>query len=436
MDGLLEAVGANKRVQEILICWTAPLFIGLLAFDIVVLPDVRHAPVVAAVARAVGTLHVNEFLFLLVASIAGGAFLHVNRHFIWRALEGYAWPAWLRRWRVFRAHVPECRWLQATLFTERAEIEYAKTLAQLTSAKKAAGVTPDETGRLDAASSHAKQDMIAWRAAAERANGARLFRDRRRKYPRGLGWLPRRHQPLFTFGRPADFKAGYWILPYPASPLDLTPYPGEPGYPAGLTETQIMPTLLGNAMRAMETYGANNYGLDSQLMWYDLVSAAPAGVQAALDESQFEANTLISGICTAVGLAAAATAGAAWRASVGVVDARLWVTAAVSVVVGLIIYRRLLSCIATWSMAVQTLVNRGRIALCKKYGLTLPVSPEAERRMWEGFTAGLWYGPDAGKDPAAQGAPSEAAPSPSSPADSASAATNGAADVPTDTLPR
>ena len=37
----------------------------------------------------------------------------------------------------------------------------------------------------------------------------------------------------------------------------------------------VLPTRLGNAMRAMELYGVTRFGLDSQSLWYELQSVAP-----------------------------------------------------------------------------------------------------------------------------------------------------------------
>jgi hypothetical protein len=38
---------------------------------------------------------------------------------------------------------------------------------------------------------------------------------------------------------------------------------------------QVLPTRLGNALRAMESYGREVFGLDSQTLWYELQSIAP-----------------------------------------------------------------------------------------------------------------------------------------------------------------
>ena len=380
MDGLLEGVSNNKRVQVILICWTVPLLIGSFAFVVVVLPDVRHAAVVSSVVAAVDTLHINKFLFVFAACLVTAVFLQLNRLPLWRILEGYVWPDFLRKWRIRRAHAPQCRWLQARLFFERAEAHAERAQEQLDKATKSAA-DATEIAQFRQAATQAKNAMGDWLKKLQEADRARRNRDRGRKYPKGFGWLPRRGQPLLTYGRPKGTKTGRWTLPYPAPADSMLPYPDSPRYPSDPASMQIMPTLLGNAMRVMETYGANNYGLDSQIMWFDLLAEAPASVQATLEEAQLEADTLVCAISTAYVLACTAAAGGAWRAAMGTVDTKLWVTAAVSFVVALVLHRRLLNCVDGWASAIKTLVNSARAPLREKYGLRRPSSAEDEKRM-------------------------------------------------------
>ncbi len=393
MDGLFEGIGGNKRVQEILICWTAPLLIAALAFVIVVLPDVRHAAPVASVAAAIATLHVNKFLFVFVACLVLATFLQANRLPLWRVLEGYAWPKFLRRWRVRRAHLPQCRWLQASLFHERAQAQAEQALAQLANAEQSRASDAD-IRHLREAATNAQDVTTQWLDIVSKADRARQNRDRCRKYPAGLGWLPRSHQPRFTYGRPSESQLGRWTLPYPSPADSVLPYPDGPKYPSASAATQIMPTLLGNAMRLMETYGANNYGLDSQIMWFELVAEAPASIQDTLAAAQFEADTLVCGIYATAALGCTAVAGGVWLAITSGADAKLWATGAVSAVVALILYRRLLNCVDGWASATRALVNGARGRLLKKYGLRTPSSAEDEKRMWEALTATFWYGFD------------------------------------------
>lgn len=392
MNNLLGGLAGNSRVQQILVCWTTPLLISSFAFVIVVFPDVRHAAAVSSVEASVRVLHVNKFLFVTMASLVAGVFLYVNRLPLWRALEGYAWPRFLKCWRITRAHVPQCRWLQASLEYERAEFKASKADAQLENAKvnRASAKQVKEFQQAADKSQKVKDEWLAHRDAADRW---RHCRDRARKYPKGLNWLPRRRQPLFTFGRPADAQPGRWTLPYPAVPGELLPYPGTRECRSPVASLQIMPTLLGNAMRVMETYGANTYGLDSQIMWYELLAESPENMSASLEQAQLEADTLVCGIYAMAALACSALAGGAWRAANGIADAKLWVTAILSMIVAFVLYRRLLNTVEGWASLVRALVNKTRDLLREKYGLRTPASLEEEKRMWQALTASHWYGP-------------------------------------------
>ena len=392
MRSLLEGVAGNSRVQQILICWTSPLLLSSLLFVIVVLPDVRHAAVVSSVEAAVRVLHVNKFLFVSITSLVAGVFLYVNRLPLWRVLEGYAWPGPLKRWRVTRSHVPQCRWLQASLEYERATFKKSRAEAELVKAK-AGGTAAEQVTELQQAVDEAEKAKNDWLAHRDAANRWRLTRDRRHKYVKGLNWLPRRHQPLFTFGVPADAQPGRWNLPYPAEPGTLLAYPGTPGYHSDIAATQILPTRLGNTMRVIETYGVTTYGLDSQLLWYELLTEAPEGMQASLEQAQLEADTLLCGVYAMAALACSALAGGAWQASNGNADAKLWITAGLSVLAALILYRRLLSSAEGWGALVRAMVNKVREALREKYKLRTPTSSDDEKRMWQALTASHWYGP-------------------------------------------
>jgi hypothetical protein len=391
VGGLLDGLGSHKRVQQILIYWTTPLLIGSLAFVIIVLPDVRRAGAVSSIAGAVRTLHVNKFLFLFVSSVVAAVFLQIVRVPLWRVLEGYAWPTSLKRSRIFRSHFPQCRWLQASLFHERAMDDARLAEEKLDKARRGRA-SGEDLKRLEQDVADAGKTRDYWRAQLKKADDARHYRDHNRKYPKVLGGLPRRHQPLLTFDRPAGTKAGNWRLPYPAPANEVLPYPGSPKYSADPAGTAIMPTLLGNTMRVVETYGAYNYGLDSQIMWYELLAEAPASLQDTLEEAQLGADTLVCSIYTTAALACAAAAGGAWRAVLGTADTKLWITAAASVVAAVFLYWRLLNSLDGWASAVRAIVTGGRGPLAEKYGLRLPETAEEEKRMWEALTATIWYG--------------------------------------------
>lgn len=374
VGGLLDGVGSNKRVQDIVISWLAPLLLGSFAFVIIVLPDVRSSALVSHITNTIATLHVNKFLFIFIASFATASFLYLNRIPLWRFLEGYTWPDFAARWRIKRAHIPQRCWLEAKLYHERAHLQTQRTERDLRSARTD-GAPDGDISHLEQAVAKAKKDEEGWLSELQRRNQLRHRRNRARKYPRGLGWLPRSYQPLFT-PRPPRSGCGEWQLPYPAS------------------ANKVLPTRLGNAMRVMETYGSDTYGLDSQLMWFELISEASEVLQDVLGDFQFETDTLVCGIYTAIALAGTAFAGGIWRATTGVWDLKLWFTAIVSLLVAELFYRRLLNSIDGWALAVHALVNTAREPLRVKYGLRRPMSHAEEKQMWEAQTGTLFYGYD------------------------------------------
>lgn len=365
MGGLVESITGNKRVQAILMCWLAPLLIGAFAFVIVVLPDVRGAGVIRYLAGAARTLHINTFLFVFAVALVAATFLFFNRLPLWRVLEGYLWPGWLCRWRVEHAHAPQARYLRELLPWEQTERYLDYVSAELKKAN-----VPAERERLSQLKATAEARLSKRRAKLDKADKNRKLRGRA-KHPRGLGKLPRRAQPLLTLGKPEGGN-GEWLMPYP-------------------TPERLLPTKLGNLMRSMESYGADKYGLDTQIMWFELLDLAPASLQSALEDISLQADTLVCGVYTALGLAAAALAAAAWRASAGYADAKLWITSAVSAAVSVLLYHALLGTAVNWSITIKSLVDGSRDELRQRYGLRAPDSAADEKQMWEALVGSRWY---------------------------------------------
>ena len=51
-------------------------------------------------------------------------------------------------------------------------------------------------------------------------------------------------------------------------------------------DEEIAPTRLGNAIRALETYGPTRFELDSQVLWSELCAVVPKYLQTELDRSR------------------------------------------------------------------------------------------------------------------------------------------------------
>src|SRR5262249_25439698 len=53
-----------------------------------------------------------------------------------------------------------------------------------------------------------------------------------------------------------------------------------------IVDEQIVPTRLGNAFRAFETYGKTRFNLDSQTLWSELMAVAPKYIQTEYDRAR------------------------------------------------------------------------------------------------------------------------------------------------------
>jgi hypothetical protein len=185
-------------------------------------------------------------------------------------------------------------------------------------------------------------------------------------------------------------------------------------YPVG--EDRVAATRLGNVMRAMETYGKDHYGLDSQLLWYELTTVAPQPLQMELIRSRQSADFFVSTLFTSILFAAAAIltgflenvtglseqngvlsfgVKSAGQASMGpfyfgVTPMRIGLGSA-HILLGLIVlavipgccYRMAIEMIKLWAGVIQALVNIGRIQLASHLNLILPDAHKAERDMWD-----------------------------------------------------
>lgn len=159
-------------------------------------------------------------------------------------------------------------------------------------------------------------------------------------------------------------------------------------------ERQMAPTRLGNATRAFETYGVDRYQLDSQLLWYELISVAPKKLQDELDNSRAGSDFFVAIIylSAAYGLSALALFFLAVYHGLYMIGLGLWVQAVVATVaIPLISYELAVSSTTYWATTVRALVNVGRIKLAEQYGLDMPATIDKERRMWQALRTFLFY---------------------------------------------
>jgi uncharacterized protein YegP (UPF0339 family) len=142
-------------------------------------------------------------------------------------------------------------------------------------------------------------------------------------------------------------------------------------------DDQIAPTRLGNAIRALETYGWDRYRLDSQTLWCELEAVVPTSLRHEIERARAPVDFCVAALYLTliVGLGLLVFA---------VADGARWLVGGV-IALGLLPLWYALAATATgyWYAAVQALVNLGRVPLAVALYLEIPADIEREREMWE-----------------------------------------------------
>lgn len=143
---------------------------------------------------------------------------------------------------------------------------------------------------------------------------------------------------------------------------------------------RLLPTRLGNALKALETFGVDRFSLDSQTFWYELNALAPERARKDADDARASVDFFISfvahlALLSLVSLIVAATTGSGAILVVGVSSAALVKLA----------YDAAVRNITDWRYAVQALVNLGRVPLATALGYQLPATLKEEQALWNGW---------------------------------------------------
>lgn len=163
-------------------------------------------------------------------------------------------------------------------------------------------------------------------------------------------------------------------------------YPGD--------DTQIVATALGNALRAIETYGLEKYKLDGQLFWTDLVVSAPAGVKTEMEDARAGLDFAVALFYGSLlyGAASMTVFGLEWwhthRAQPHLIAL---IVAMVQLGLLPVWYRTMITASSYLATTVRALVNLGRVNLADNLGLRLPATVAAEREMWEALSTFIFW---------------------------------------------
>lgn len=150
-----------------------------------------------------------------------------------------------------------------------------------------------------------------------------------------------------------------------------------------IADNQVAPTRFGNAIRAFEVYGAYHWGLDQQVLWGELWAVTPQALRDEHDHARAGVDFCVAMFWAGIlfGMATLASAGLVWHSG----DhnwALIVVGLIVPILIGVIFYRLATSGSADWGVAVQAIVNTGRVPLAEAMGLVLPPTHKLEREMW------------------------------------------------------
>jgi hypothetical protein len=152
-------------------------------------------------------------------------------------------------------------------------------------------------------------------------------------------------------------------------------------------DAQTAPTRLGNALRSFETYGKTRFNLDSQTLWLELNASVPKSLQVELDRSRAIIDFFVALIYlnAAFGLLTML-----FECSTGF-HIGITVYAVLSIASGFLWYDMAVTSSSYLGLAVQALVNLGRIKLAGQLGLEVPATIEDERRMWGLVTKFVYF---------------------------------------------
>jgi hypothetical protein len=142
----------------------------------------------------------------------------------------------------------------------------------------------------------------------------------------------------------------------------------------------VMPTKLGNVIRAGETYGATQYGLDTILLWFHLQSVAGAAVTDSVNQSRALMD-FYCGLFWLPPLFAAAAGFSAWYGS-----SPIQLVGLAAILICPLAYMGVVNSAVQYGSSVRALVDIGRVDLAAKFGVSLPRDSDSERELWMAIT--------------------------------------------------
>jgi hypothetical protein len=150
----------------------------------------------------------------------------------------------------------------------------------------------------------------------------------------------------------------------------------------------VLPTRLGNALRAGETYGYVQYGLSTVGLWTRLTAVADENTNNQLNQAKAIFNFFVAMIWLSMALSLV-------TAAVAVVTDETtpvwWVPFLLALLP--LWYGRALESVTWYAQGMHALVDLNRGKLADALGLRLPGTLEEERELWEAVSEYAAWGP-------------------------------------------
>jgi hypothetical protein len=154
-------------------------------------------------------------------------------------------------------------------------------------------------------------------------------------------------------------------------------YPDRPGL--------VLPTRLGNVIRAFETYTTRQYGAGAISLWPRLAGVLESSFVQTLDNAKMAFDFMINSSFLTLVLAGMSTAaGLVWKPPVAAALYQAWLAwALVFLVLSYLSYLAAINRAREWGTQVKSAFDLYRLSLFTKLGYDKPVDLAEERRMWE-----------------------------------------------------
>lgn len=329
---VFKSIASVKGIAFVLVAWGLPVAIGMAAWWAVALPAWQdHGLPDAFLQRLDASGLSNAWLFLAVWLLLTLS-LGLNATLFFRLYEGYHLPARVKKRRK-RTH-----WLH------RENLRLSERLAEAEGRAAEAGTSKDAESLARLAKLRA--DASAAQALARK----RVLPVRRLLTQRPVGGLE-----------------------------DWRDYPSE--------EADLMPSALGNRIRAFERYGNARFHLDILILWYEFVGAAEDQVREEIEAAQqgvevFLAGSVVFALFALVSLLPLVNPDT-WQTD----GLSLVIAGLVGIVASVLTYRRAVVQTGDWGAAVTALVNTNRGKVAAAFGFVLPQSLKQERKLWRMLNA-------------------------------------------------